>query len=237
MITFNIEKTRAPRTLHFKGCIPDGAITVLMGPSGVGKSTLARLIMGLDVPERGSIAINRRVVFDHDRAINVPAEARGLGVLFQTPRLLPQLTVRENILLPVQAGARTPPIRLEVAVTALGIEHLTERFPNTLSGGEAQRVALARAFMAAEEALLLDEPLASLERALRVRILEALKALSGAFARPILYITHSPFEAAHLAPTALVMGQQGELTQYQTRQRRPNSYLEDELSAQQELSA
>src|SRR5215475_9619083 len=152
-------------------------ITILFGPSGAGKSTLLDCIAGLITPEEGRITASDGLLFDSASRINIPAQKRRLGYLFQSPALFPHLTAQQN----VEYGPATRPAaeRTKAALEILKlfrVETLASRKPAQISGGEAQRVALARALVTNPRALLLDEPLSGLDAELKNSIIEDLLA-------------------------------------------------------------
>ena len=151
---------------HITLAIPEGRVTAFIGPSGCGKSTLAGGIAGLVKPASGTISVNGRVFRSDDPCIDLPVESRGIGFVFQSHRLFPHLTVRENLLFGRRFGGRRTAVDQDRLIEVLGIAHLLSRRPDTLSGGESQRVALGRAILAAETLLIMDEPLASLDLSL-----------------------------------------------------------------------
>src|SRR5690349_9522086 len=139
-------------------------ITALFGRSGSGKSTILNLIAGLVRPDSGRIAVDGRALWDSAAGVALAPHSRRVGYVFQEGRLLPHLTVRQNLLYgSFFASGRKSLVGLDQAVALLGIEPLLERRPGGLSGGEKQRVAIGRALLASPEILLLDEPLASLD--------------------------------------------------------------------------
>jgi molybdate transport system ATP-binding protein len=178
----------------------DAAITALFGRSGCGKSTLLNLVAGLLRPERGRIAVGDRVLFDSAAGIDVPAEKRRVGYVFQDGLLLPHLSVRQNLL---YGRLFTPPAErwaeLDRIVALLDLAPLLERRPQRLSGGEKQRVAIGRALLASPRLLLLDEPLASLDAARRGEILYYIERLRDEVSVPIVYVSHEIEEVVRLA--------------------------------------
>ncbi|HET6157235.1 MAG TPA: molybdenum ABC transporter ATP-binding protein [Dongiaceae bacterium] len=176
-----------------------GAILVF-GASGAGKSCLLAAIAGLIKPDRGRIEIAGDILFDAGRAIDVPAEARRIGCVFQDARLFPHMSVRTNL----EYGSRRrkehkPAASFDGVVALLGIGNLLERRPRTLSGGERQRVAIGRALLSNPRLLLLDEPLASLDDPRKAEILPFLERLRDELGIPMLYVTHSMDEVARMA--------------------------------------
>ena len=180
----------------------DNVTTTVIGPSGSGKSTLLQCINGLVRPDAGGVQVFGKAV-DHDRLSELRLQ---IGYAVQGTGLFPHLTVRDNLL---YGYRRTPPALRRIdpsnLIDLLDLEPLLDRRPATLSGGEAQRVALARAVATSPEALLLDEPLASLDGALRGRILRYLKALHQELALPMIYVSHSLSEVLFLADQVIVL--------------------------------
>ena len=147
-----------------------GEVVSLLGPSGSGKTTLLRAVAGLEQPHRGQIRIGDKVVFDGDSGLEIPAESRNLGLVFQSYALWPHKTVFDN----VAYGLRLRKIataeiatRVKKALEELSLGHLAERFPHQLSGGQQQRVAIARALVYNPPVILMDEPLSNLDAKLR----------------------------------------------------------------------
>ncbi len=168
-------------------------LTVLFGPSGIGKTSVLNMVAGLLRPDRGRIAVAGRVLFDTDAGIDLAPERRRAGYVFQEPRLFPHRRVRANLLYGAADDSG-----LAAAVAMLGIGHLLDRWPRTLSGGEARRVAIGRALLRDPAFLLLDEPLSSLDRARRGEIMDAILRVRDAAGLPILMVTHDPDEAERL---------------------------------------
>lgn len=177
----------------------DGTLA-LFGRSGSGKTSIVRAIAGLLRPARGRIAIAGTVFFDAAKGIDVPAEKRRLGYVFQDSRLFPHLSVARNLRYGFErapAGERR--IGFDAVVALLGLEALLARKPATLSGGERQRVAMGRALLAAPRALLMDEPLASLDSARKAEVLPYLERLRAQTGLPIVYVSHAHDEVLRLA--------------------------------------
>ncbi len=180
--------------------------TMILGPSGGGKTTLLNCIAGFVLPDEGRITLGARVLFDSEERIDMPVAARRLGYVFQNLALFPHLTVAQN----VQYGTaklstderRT---RTRAMLESFRIAHLATRKPGEISGGERQRAALARSLVTNPEALLLDEPLAALDHATKSKILDDLRAWNTSHEIPILYVTHSPDEAFALGERVVVL--------------------------------
>lgn len=183
-------------------------ITVIVGHSGAGKTTILRCIGGLCDPEEGQIAVGDYLLFDSLRRTNVDSARRGVGFVFQDLALFPHLSVEDNVryglrrLEPAERQRRT----LE-ALQAFQIEHLSKRFPRQISGGEQQRVALARSLVIEPSVLLLDEPLSSLDPRTKANIIDDLRRWNGARGIPIVYVTHDYDEVLALGDRVMALDQ------------------------------
>ena len=174
-------------------------LTALFGPSGAGKTSLLNMVAGLLRPDRGRIAVGGEVLFDSERGIDLPVQERRAGYVFQDGRLFPHLRVRQNLEYGAQRADARSLMTLDEAATFLGIAHLLDRWPRTLSGGEAQRVAIGRALLSGPRFLLMDEPLASLDRARREEVMTVIERLRDEVGLPILYVSHDRAEVERLA--------------------------------------
>lgn len=177
-----------------------GGLTALFGPSGAGKSSVLDAVAGLLRPESGRIAVDGTTLFDKADGIDLAPEKRACGYVFQDDRLFPHRDVSANLLF----GWRLTPkerrwMSPEEAIEFLGIDHLLERMPRTLSGGEAQRVAIGRALLSGPRFLLMDEPLASLDEARREEIMSVIENIRDELRLPILYVSHDRAEVERLA--------------------------------------
>ena len=182
--------------------VPAGRVVALLGPSGSGKTTLLRAVAGLETPYRGSIRIGDKVLFDAAGKIELPAEARGLGLVFQSYALWPHRTVFENVAYGLKlrgVGAGDIQTRVERTLGQIGLAHLAERYPHQLSGGQQQRVALARALIYEPAVILLDEPLSNLDAKLREEARAWLRALIVSLKLSALLVTHDQIEAMAIA--------------------------------------
>ena len=185
--------------------VPEG-FTVLFGPSGAGKTSVLDCIAGIKTPDSGKIAINGTAIFDSARRANLWPSQRRLAYVFQSLALFPHLTVSENVTYGLgHEPSNTANEHSRKMLAQFGIEQLQQRKPGDLSGGERQRVALARSLVTDPTVLLLDEPLAALDRPTRKKILDDLRAWNAAKNVPILYVTHSVREALALGERVLVM--------------------------------
>lgn len=184
--------------------VAGAGVTALFGPSGSGKTSILNMIAGLLRPDRGRIRVDGRVLFDSAAHVDLPPEQRRLGYVFQDARLFPHRRVRANLL---YGHALADPadrwMRLEDAVDFLGIAHLLDRWPATLSGGEGQRVAIGRALLSGARFLLMDEPLSSLDRARREEIMRVIERIRDEMKLPIIYVTHDRTEIDRLATTVI----------------------------------
>jgi len=182
--------------------VRDGELFVLLGPSGCGKTTVLRCIAGLEEPTAGEILIGERDVTRLDPA------ARDVAMVFQTQALYPHLTVRKNLAFGLEVR-RVPAAeiarRVQQAAVRLRLEPLLDRRPGELSGGERQRVALGRALVREPQVFLLDEPLASLEPALRGELRDVLVDLHRALGATVVYVTHDQVEAMTMGQRIAVL--------------------------------
>jgi molybdate transport system ATP-binding protein len=177
-----------------------GGATALFGPSGSGKTSIVNMIAGLVRPDRGRIALDEHVLFDSAARIDVPAHRRRVGYVFQEGRLFPHLTVAQNLDYGRwMSGLPSEPAERDRVIGLLDIGHLLARRPGRLSGGERQRVAFGRALLMKPRLLLLDEPLASLDRARKLEILPYLARLRDEADVPMIYVSHQAGEITRLA--------------------------------------
>ena len=181
-------------------------VTALFGSSGAGKTSVVNMVAGLVRPDEGHIIVNDRCLFDSKTSVNVPPEKRRMGYIFQEGRLFPHLSVRSNL----TYGMRLTPhaqryVNFDQVVQLLGIEHLIDRRPARLSGGEKQRVAIGRALLTSPSLLLMDEPLASLDGARKSELLPFIARLSREFSVPILYVSHALDEILNLADAMVIL--------------------------------
>jgi molybdate transport system ATP-binding protein len=172
-------------------------VTVLFGPSGAGKTTTLNMIAGLIRPDGGHVRVDGETLFDAGARIDMPVERRRIGYVFQEPRLFPHKRVRANLLYGRHDAGEG--FAFDEVVGFLGIAHLLDRWPRTLSGGEARRVAIGRALLANPRTLLLDEPLSSLDQARREEIMRAIEHIRDGLRLPVLMVTHDAEEAERLA--------------------------------------
>lgn len=176
---------------------------VILGPSGAGKSLMLKAIAGLITPDAGHIRMGGATLFERSAGINLAAQKRQVGYLFQDYALFPHLNVRQNVAFGLARGWFNPRpsshnAALDYWLDAFDLRALAHQFPDELSGGQRQRTALARALVAQPRALLLDEPFAALDPALRVAMRAELDAVQRRLKVPLVLITHDPEDAAVL---------------------------------------
>ena len=191
-----------------------GRHTACVGPSGGGKSTLLRLLAGLDAPSAGSVLLDGKTASEPGRIL-VPPHRRRLGMVFQDLALWPNLSVLDNVRLGLTGGGlsrKESTDRAREALALCDIDPLASRKPGEISGGEQQRVALARAVAARPAFLLLDEPFSGLDLATKDRLLERVRRLSHEERFTLLLVTHDPLEAIGLCDHAMVL-EQGRLVE------------------------
>lgn len=186
--------------------IPDGTLVGLLGPSGCGKSTTLYMISGLQVPNSGSI------FFGDEDVTHLTPENRGVGLVFQNYALYPHMTVKQNILFPLEnlkgEDKMTKEAMLERALQVaklVQIDELMDRKPSELSGGQQQRVAIARALVKMPRVLLLDEPLSNLDARLRLQTREEIRRIQKETKITTIFVTHDQEEAMSISDIIVVM--------------------------------
>lgn len=205
----------APVLTRLSLTVEDGELLALLGPSGSGKSTILKLIAGIEEPDCGDIRFDERSILD------VPASERGAVLMFQRAYLFPFLSVADNIGFGLKMQhVRRPTIRAEVGrmLELVGLPGIERRYPEQLSGGQQQRVALARALVVQPRVLLLDEPLSSLDSAIRLSLQEVIRRVQRELGITTLLVTHDLGEAVAMSDrTALLLD--GQITACDTPQR------------------
>ena len=186
--------------------IPDGKLIGLLGPSGCGKSTALNLLCGLQKPTSG------KIFFGEDDVTDLPAENRGVGMVFQNYALYPHLTVKQNITFPLENLRGADKLTKEEmskraleAAKLVQIDELMERKPSELSGGQQQRVAIARALVKMPRILLMDEPLSNLDARLRLQTREEIRRIQKETGITTIFVTHDQEEAMSISDMIIVM--------------------------------
>ena len=191
---------------NFTFTIPDGKLVGLLGPSGCGKSTTLYMISGLQKPSGG------KILFGEDDVTDLPAESRGVGLVFQNYALYPHMTVKQNIMFPLENLKGPDKMEKEQmierayeAARLVQIDELMDRTPSELSGGQQQRVAIARALVKMPRVLLLDEPLSNLDARLRLQTREEIRRIQRETKITTVFVTHDQEEAMSISDMIVVM--------------------------------
>ena len=237
MLEVDIEKQLEDFTLRVAFQV-NREVLVLFGPSGAGKSMTLSCISGLARPDRGLIRLDRRVLFESDggHRREIPLHKRRIGYVFQNYALFPHMTVAQNLTYGTR-DRRDTRSRMETMLTRLHLEGLADRFPHQLSGGQQQRVALGRALMTEPALLLLDEPFAALDGAVRESLQADVADLQRELGLSVIYITHNLMDAFALGDRLAVI-QAGHLQQVGPIQEvfaRPNSRTVAEITGVRNL--
>ena len=186
---------------------PAQSISVLLGASGCGKTTMLRCIAGLEKPTNGRIRLGDRIVYQSDPLRSVPVEHRQVSMVFQSYAIWPHMTVFQNVSLPLRAARRPRQEitrRVTDALEMVGLAGLASRSATQLSGGQQQRVALARCIVSEAEFILMDEPLSNLDAKLRIAMRGEIRDLQRRLGRTILFVTHDQEEAMSIADTVFL---------------------------------
>ena len=194
----NIEKRLRDFTLAADFTLTDTTLA-LLGASGSGKSMTLKCIAGLERPDRGQIVLNERILFDSEKGINLPPQARSVGYLFQNYALFPNMTVRENIIFALDGSKEEKERIFAENVARFSLDGLEHAYPAGLSGGQQQRVAFARILARGADILLLDEPLSALDTHLKWQIETALREILAMQDISAILVTHDRDEAFRIA--------------------------------------
>lgn len=197
----------------------DGKFTTLLGSSGCGKTTLLRMIAGLETPDSGEILFDDEPVFSKEKGINVPPEKRNLSFVFQDFALWPHTTVFENVAFGLRARKQKENIkeRVQEALDAVKLSDLAASYPHELSGGQQQRVSFARAIIMQPQCILFDEPLSALDAKLRESMRLEMKQMTSQLNMTSVFVTHDQSEAMSMSDYIVVMNG-GKIEQYGTPQ-------------------
>ena len=199
----NFEERGGDFYVNFKLTINHGELVTIFGGSGVGKTTLLRIIAGLITPDSGSLEACSEIWFDDVQKINVKPQKRNVGFVFQDFALFPHLSVRDNLLFALPKGDDATIISSLIEIMELG--HIQNRKPETLSGGQKQRVALARALVQKPQILLLDEPLSSLDGHMRLKLQNYLLEVHKRFDLTTIMVSHDVAETIKMSDTVVVI--------------------------------
>lgn len=202
MLRLNFTQQLGDLHLQVNEELPAEGITAIFGLSGAGKTSVINVVSGLTRPQTGSIYLNNRALVDIEKSIFLPPNKRRIGYVFQDARLFPHYKVEGNLKYGMSESMNS---QFDGIVDLLGISHLLQRYPATLSGGEKQRVAIGRALLTGPELLLMDEPLASLDLPRKRELLPYLERLSHEVNIPVLYVSHSMEEIVRLAEYVMVL--------------------------------
>jgi molybdate transport system ATP-binding protein len=188
--------------------ITDNGITILFGPSGSGKTTTLRAIAGIIKPDEGSIKVGDKTFFDSATGIDISIQKRRVGYVFQDYALFPHLTAEQNVSYGIKNHSKSQ--RSEEARSMLAlfkIDHIRQRYPGNMSGGEQQRVALARALASEPSVVLLDEPLSAVDVETRSGLLDEIAMAQARAGIPFVYVTHNTAEAIRLGSQVVILDQ------------------------------
>lgn len=208
MIHIDVEKTMLTsdgnRVLSVDVDIPEKSLTCISGFSGVGKTTLIRMIAGLVRPDSGMIRIGDQTLFDSNLKINLSPQARNIGFMFQDYALFPNMNVEQNIAF-AQSRASKDTSLIYSLIETFGLEALSKQKVTKLSGGQKQRVALARALASRPRVLLLDEPLSAIDSEMRISLQDEILKAHQLFDATTLLISHDKDEIARMATHILTI--------------------------------
>lgn len=203
MIDIDVRKDLGDFRINAQIETDSNGVIALFGRSGSGKTTLVNMISGLIRPDTGRIVIDGETLFDSEKKINLAPEHRRLGYIFQEDRLFPHMSVAANLRYGIKRCSSNR--QFDRIVDILGVQHLLNRQPTHLSGGEKQRVSIGRALLANPQLLLMDEPLASLDSLRKDEILPYIEELSYELNLPIIYVSHAMDEIIRLSDMLVLM--------------------------------
>ncbi|WP_459659765.1 molybdate transport system ATP-binding protein [Acinetobacter calcoaceticus] len=184
----------------------DASVIGLFGASGSGKTSILHAIAGLNTPRSGLIKIQNQTWFDSDQKINLSTQKRHVGLVFQDAQLFPHKTVKQNLLFGLKHLSQQERLfEADYIIELLKLEHLLQRMPNKLSGGEKQRVALGRALLYSPKLLLLDEPLSALDAAHKAEIIPFFQKVKQEIKIPMIYVSHDIQEIKQLTETMWIL--------------------------------
>ena len=203
-LSFQYKNSKEPTIHNFSLSIEEGEIVSILGSSGSGKSTVLRLIAGLEIPKKGSIEINGKMMSDDTHLIQ--PEKRGVGLVFQDYALFPHMTVANNIKFGLKKmNKQQKSERLEEVLNLVGLTEYAKRYPYELSGGQQQRVALARALAPNPSLIMFDEPFSNLDTDLQLKIRDELRSILKQTGITSIFVTHDREDARALADRIVMM--------------------------------
>ena len=206
MLEFTARRRVGGFTLDAEFAVPETGATALFGRSGAGKTTVLDIVAGLRRPDAGRVSVGGQRLLDTAAGVDLPANRRRVGYVFQDGRLFPHLDVRGNLEYGARRNAaRRPLATFDRVVELLGLGDLLRRRPATLSGGERQRVAIGRALLSSPRLLLMDEPLAALDGPRKAEVLPFVERLPREVRVPIVYVSHAVEEVLRVADTVVLM--------------------------------
>lgn len=207
MLEAVLEKRVGGLKIRVELTIRDGVLA-LVGPNGIGKTTTLDMLAGLTTPDRGRIVLDREVLFDSERGVNVRPEKRNIGYIFQSYALFPHMSVHGNVAFGLTMRGMDRTLineRVSEVLDVLHITHLEDKKPHELSGGERQKVALARVLVLTPRLLLCDEPFSALDTTARYIAKRTLEKVLRELEIPAVLVSHDPEEVSSLASSVYVM--------------------------------
>jgi iron(III) transport system ATP-binding protein len=203
-LSFRYRNAKTDTLKNVSFSMKKGEILSILGESGGGKSTVLRLIAGLETPLGGSLIIDNRIIFDNN--IFTPPEKRGVGMVFQDYALFPHMTVDENIKFGLNNfNKKEKDARVMEMLDLVNLQEYGKRYPHELSGGQQQRIAIARALAPKPSVLLLDEPFSNLDAHLKSKIREELKEIINKAGITAVFVTHDREDVRSIANTVVVL--------------------------------
>lgn len=202
-IEYRILTSEGSRILSAQTELPENQLICISGPSGIGKTTLLRMIAGLTKPDRGIIQVGDRIFYDSLNNINLSPQKRNIGFMFQDYALFPNMTVEENI--SFAQNKVKDKAWVDTLIKSYGLDALRNQKPDKLSGGQKQRTALARTLAKKADLLLLDEPLSSVDSTMRIKLQNEILKTQAVFGSTTLVVSHDQDEVNKMAQCVLYM--------------------------------